>query len=83
MGHQHIDWLEQFRDEKTSSKERVRHCENDKKSNESKTDESGVNDIIIPQDTAPHKATVSWADVVRRGSYNPRAPPSGSHPLHS
>ena len=75
MGHQHINWLKQFCDEKTSSKERVRHSEIDGKSNESETNESSVNDVVISQ-----KATVSWADVVQRGMYNPRAPASAVIP---
>ena len=54
----------------------VRHNENEEKSNESESNESSVNDVVIPQDAATMKATVSWADVVRRGTYNPQAPVS-------
>ena len=84
MGHQHIDWLEQFRDETTSSKERVRLCENDKKSNKSKTQsnksktgELKIADVVIPQSKqAPKPAGVRWVDIVRKGTYNQGRPAS-------
>ena len=80
MGHEHIDWLEQFREEKTSSKERVRLHGNNQKSNESKTGESGVTDVIISQciKPKPKAPAVSWADVVRTGSFEKRLPASAS-----
>jgi len=77
MGHQPIEWLEQFRDEKPSSKERVRHNETGEKSKESKTDKlGGVDDVIIK------KATVSWADVVRRSVYDQRDPVAAEATSH-
>ena len=86
MGHQPIEWLEQFRDETTSSKERVRQDESDKESNESKTE---VNDDVIPTELAqttesavasesPAKPRISWADVVRRSTYDRQSPVSAS-----
>ena len=72
MGHQPIEWLEQFRDEKSPSKERVRRHETDEKSKESKTAKlGGIDDVIIGSKTKG-KETLSWAEVVRRSSYDQR-----------
>ena len=55
----------------------VRHHETGEKSKESKTDKLGrIDDVII------EKATVSWADVVRRSVYDQRDPVSSAGATH-
>ena len=60
-----------------SSMTSVRHHETGEKSKESKTDKLGrIDDVII------EKATVSWADVVRRSVYDQRDPVSSAGATH-
>lgn len=71
MGHQHIDWLEQFRDETTSSsKERVRLDESDKESNESKTEINDNVSITQPVKAGRHSTTIYVRRTSARGRRN-------------
>ena len=59
LAYVHINSLEQFRDEKTSSKERVRNHGIGEQSSESNVDDKS-------SESSPGTQRVSWADVVRR-----------------
>jgi len=56
LGHVHISSLEKYRDEKTSSQERVKNHEDDEQSNES-------NGVDVFKSSAKK---VTWADIVKR-----------------